>query len=168
LILCVYSLDCLFLKAEERDILIDLILLKIYYVNIKIGNFIFLLFFFYNYVFYYLRYIHKFGMRFFLFNMFMNSWKTKTLAIQTNIKSQQKQLLAFALTGNEQARRGEQEREMQQRRQRATEDGKGESDSCGANATKCIKLIIVAFKTLVVAGTKEQQIDLFTMLFQNN
>lgn len=56
--------------------------------------------------------------------------------------------------GNEQARRGEQEREMQQRRQRATEDGKGESDSCGANATKCIKLIIVAFKTLVVAGTK--------------
>lgn len=54
--------------------------------------------FFYNYVFYYLRYIHKFGMRFFLFNMFMNSWKTKTLAIQTNIKSQQKQLLAFALT----------------------------------------------------------------------
>lgn len=47
LILCVYSLDCLFLKAEERDILIDLILLKIYYVNIKIGNFIFLLFFFF-------------------------------------------------------------------------------------------------------------------------
>jgi len=26
-----------------------------------------------------------------------------------------------------------------------------ERDSCGANATKCIKLIIVAFRTVVVA-----------------